>query len=59
MELFIKLFAEHVIFLRFSRNSRHQVSRHAKYGDGGENIRKWEDELDFDDFSYNVINEAF
>lgn len=59
IQLFGQLFALGAIFLRFASDAIHKVGGHRSDSDRRKDIVKWRDELRFDDFDSDVVDETF
>ncbi len=54
-----QLFALGAIFLGFASDASHEVGGHRSDSDGRKDIVKWRDELRFDDFDSDIVDETF
>jgi hypothetical protein len=57
--LLVKLFALGAVLLRLTSDASHEVRGHGSDSDGREDIMERGDELGFDNFDSNVIDETF
>jgi hypothetical protein len=59
VKLLSQLFALGTVLLGFTSHARHEVGGHSRDSYGSEDTAEWGDELRFDYFDSDVVDEAF